>query len=416
MGLIERVWYRCGDDVFNYAKSLLTYIFYIMVSMKIILFTGKGGVGKTTTSAATAVKCAELGYRTIVMSTDPAHSLGDCLQCDLQTTPTEIFDGLFGLEVDTQKMMENNFGVIQQYFTDFMDTKGFDEVFSNEVVVFPGFDEMFGLLKILELSKEDYDILIIDSAPTGNTFRFLAFPEVLSMLRRAIMADRYIVKALRPFQHFMSTPLPPDEYYGQTDNLYNIVIEARKVLEDNKITTIRLVTMPQKIIISETRRALTFLNLFSYHTDSVIVNQIIPESVTDPHFQIWKKLQEDYLNEIEQSFSFLKILKLKHLSQEPIGVEELKAVGDKIYRDEDPTKKFTSEIPFTIKPHETKFKLSIKMPFVKAEEVSLHKRGDVLEIDIGSFRRLLSLPYALIPCNVEGAEFSNNVLEITFSK
>lgn len=384
--------------------------------MKIILFTGKGGVGKTTTSAATAVKCAELGYRTVIMSTDPAHSLGDCFQYELQSIPTKIFDGLFGIEIDTQKEMENNFGVIQQYFADFMNTKGFDEAFSKEVIIFPGFDEMFGLLKILDLAKENYDVLIIDSAPTGNMFRFLAFPEVLSMLRRSIQADRYLVKALRPFQRLISQPLPSEKYYDQADSLYDTVMEARKLLEDNNETTIRLVTMPQKIVVAETRRALTFLNLFGYHTDSVIVNQIIPENIIDSHFQIWKKVEENYLNEIEQSFSFLKIFKLNHLPWEPIGVERLKQVGDEIYKDEDPTKKFTTEIPFTIKQQENKFNLSIKMPFAAAGEVSLHKRGDILQIDLGPYRRLVSLPLALISCDVESAEFSNNILKIMFTK
>ncbi|MCZ7399771.1 MAG: ArsA family ATPase [Candidatus Methanoperedens sp.] len=384
--------------------------------MRIILFSGKGGVGKTTTSAATAVKCADLGYKTVVMSTDPAHSLGDCFQYKLQSTPTKIFDGLFGLEVDTQTEIENNFGVIQQYFADFMNSRGFDEAFSKEVIIFPGFDEMFGLLKIIDLEKENYDVLIIDSAPTGNMFRFLAFPEVLSMLRRSIMADRYLVKTLRPFQRLISQPLPSDKYYDQADNLYDTVMKARKLLEDSNKTTIRLVTMPQKIIVSETRRALTFLNLFGYHTDCTIVNQIIPENIIDPHFQVWKKVEENYLKEIEQSFSFLKIFKLGHLPWEPIGVDKLREVGNEIYKDEDPTKKFTSEIPFTISHNENKYKLSIKMPFVNAEEISLHKRGDVLQIDIGTYRRLITLPLALVSYDVESAKFSDNILEIGFIK
>lgn len=384
--------------------------------MRIILFTGKGGVGKTTISAATAVKCAELGYRTVVLSTDPAPSLGDCFERRLSTEPEKLLENLYALEVDAQKEVEHNFGVIRQYFVDFMQSKGFDETFSNEVIIFPGFDEMFGLLKILHLAEDNYDVLIIDSAPTGNTFRFLAFPEVISMLRRAVMADRYLVKAMRPFQRFLSQPLPPDAYFEQTDGLAGEVTKVRNLLGDNQLTSVRLVTMPQRLVISETRRALTFLSLFGYNTDSVIINQIIPDGVTDAHFKDWKDLQKQYLDEIEQSFSPIHIAKLDHLPNEPVGITRLKEVADRIYGETDPSKEFSSGQPLVIEQHDTTTVITIKIPFVVGEELGLHRRADVLQIDVGSYRRLLALPYALIDMEVEDAELSGDTVKITFAR
>lgn len=385
--------------------------------MRIILYTGKGGVGKTSISAATALLCAELGYKTLVISTDPAHSLSDSFDFKLGSAPTKVCEGLYGMEIDPFTEIEENWGAAKDYLTTLFASQGLDEVAAEELSILPGMDELFSLLKVKRFYESgEFDVVIVDCAPTGATIRLLNFPEVLQWyMRRLFPVERYVVGTIRKFRReIFSVPLPDDAVFETIQRMYANVDEMRDILLNPKVTTIRLVLNPEKMVIQETRRAYTYLNLFGFHTDAIIANKVFPEEVSDSYFAEWKRVQEGYLEEVEASFPNLPIFKVRFYEHEVVGLEKLKRMAYDAFDDKHPTEIFAQDEPMQILRSGGKYVLVLKLPFVTREEIELYQKGDELVVRVGNFKRNIILPMTLARLEAAGAKFVEGKLHINF--
>lgn len=385
--------------------------------MRVLLYTGKGGVGKTSVSAATALKCAELGYRTLVMSTDPAHSLADSLAMTIGNEPTPLVENLWGLEVDPFREIEENWATVKDYLSTLFSSQGVEEIVAEELSILPGMDELFSLLKIRQFyEKESYDVIVVDCAPTGATLRLLHFPEMIGWyMRKLFHVERKVVGTIRRFtDELFSIPLPGNEVYDTAERLYKRIGDMKAVLTNPDITSIRLVLNPEKMIIEETRRAYAYLNLFGFVCDAVIVNKVLPEEVTDKYFAEWKVSQQRYLEEIEASFGALPIFKIRLYEREVVGIDALKQMADNLYGDQDPTRRFAAEKPMRIIKRGKDYWLELSLPFVEKSDVRLMRSGDELIVRVGTIKRHIVLPHILAKQEVKGAKLDGGVLQIQF--
>jgi arsenite-transporting ATPase len=380
---------------------------------RIILFTGKGGVGKTTVAAATAIKSSELGYKTLIISTDPAHSLSDSFQHKLNPYPTQISENLYGMEVNVEYELEQHWNTIKEYLTIFFKSQGIDDVVAEELAIFPGFDELASLLHLLSYyENKEYDVIILDCAPTGETLRLLSVPEVAKWyMNRFFGIEKRVLKLVKPIaEPLIDVPLPSDEVLDKIQELYVKIGKLKEILESED-TTVRIVMNPEKMVIRESERAFTYLNLFGYRVDCVIVNKIFPEQSGD-YFARWVKIQGAYLKEIEEKFP-LPIFKIPFKSSEITG-DTLFELSSELYGGEDPTKVFYEEKPMRIEKEGENFVLVIKAPFVAKEDLKLLKRGEELIIVAGQWKRIVFLPQSLALKEPAGASFKNGELRITF--
>jgi len=312
--------------------------------MRILLFTGKGGVGKTTIAAATGIKTAQLGYKTLVMSTDPAHSLSDSFQRKLNPYPTEIMKNLHAMEVNVEFELERHWSSIKKYLEIFFKSQGIEDVIAEELAIFPGFDEFASLLNLLKFYRSgEYDVIILDCAPTGETLRLLSVPEVAKWyMRRFFGIERKILKIVKPVaEPLINVPLPPDDVLDKIRELYVELSNLKEIFESD-FSSVRIVMNPEKIVIRESERAFTYLNLFGYNVDCVIVNKILPKGFLAE----WRELQEKYLKEIEERFP-IPIFKVEFKFTEIVG-ERLFELADEIYGDRDPTEIFYRDKPIKI--------------------------------------------------------------------
>ena len=385
--------------------------------MRVLLYTGKGGVGKTSVSAATALKCAELGYRTLVMSTDPAHSLADSFAMPIKSEPTPLTENLWGLEIDPFREIEENWATVKDYLSTLFASQGVDDIVAEELSILPGMDELFSLLKIRQFyEKEAYDVIVVDCAPTGATLRLLHFPDMIGWyMRRLFHVERKVVGTIRRFtDEIFSVPLPGDEVYDTVERLYKRVGDMKAVLADPKITSIRLVLNPEKMVIEETRRAYTYLNLFGFVCDAVIANKVLPEEVTDEYFAEWKASQQRYLEEVEASFGALPIFKVRLYEREVVGIDALRQMANDIYGDRDPTERFADSKPMRIVKRGKDYWLELHLPFTEKGEVQLMRKGDELIIRVGTIKRHLVLPHILAKQEPKGAKLENGILQVRF--
>jgi len=385
--------------------------------MRVLLYTGKGGVGKTSVSAATALKCAELGYRTLVMSTDPAHSLADSFAMPIKSEPTPLTENLWGLEIDPFREIEENWATVKDYLSTLFASQGVDDIVAEELSILPGMDELFSLLKIRQFyEKEAYDVIVVDCAPTGATLRLLHFPDMIGWyMRRLFHVERKVVGTIRRFtDEIFSVPLPGDEVYDTVERLYKRVGDMKAVLADPKITSIRLVLNPEKMVIEETRRAYTYLNLFGFVCDAVIANKVLPEEVTDEYFAEWKASQQRYLEEVEASFGALPIFKVRLYEREVVGVDALRQMANDIYGDRDPTERFADSKPMRIVKRGKDYWLELHLPFTEKGEIQLMRKGDELIIRVGTIKRHLVLPHILAKQEPKGAKLENGILQVRF--
>lgn len=385
--------------------------------MRVLLYTGKGGVGKTSVSAATALKCAELGYRTLVMSTDPAHSLADSFAMPIKSEPTPLTENLWGLEIDPFREIEENWATVKDYLSTLFASQGVDDIVAEELSILPGMDELFSLLKIRQFyEKEAYDVIVVDCAPTGATLRLLHFPDMIGWyMRRLFHVERKIVGTIRRFtDEIFSVPLPGDEVYDTVERLYKRVGDMKAVLADPKITSIRLVLNPEKMVIEETRRAYTYLNLFGFVCDAVIANKVLPEEVTDEYFAEWKASQQRYLEEVEASFGALPIFKVRLYEREVVGIDALRQMANDIYGDRDPTERFADSKPMRIVKRGKDYWLELHLPFTEKGEIQLMRKGDELIIRVGTIKRHLVLPHILAKQEPKGAKLENGILQVRF--
>lgn len=385
--------------------------------MRIILFTGKGGVGKTSIAAATALRCAEMGYRTKVYSTDAAHSLADSFDKVIGCEETEIRRNLFAQEIDVNEEIKKNWGPIQGFIQQFLKYRGMENLIAEELAVFPGMEEVFSLLELKKrFAREDFDVVIIDCAPTGDTLRLLACPDIAKWYMEKIFnIERKVFKALRPVaQRFVDMPLPTDDVFESMEGLYKNLIGVKEVLTDQKVSSIRIVLNPEKMVVKESQRAYTFLHLFGYSVDAVIANRILPDKVKDPYYRKWKEIQAKYLKEVEESFNPLPILLSKFWDQEVIGMKLLSRMAEDIYGDKDPSGVFLKDKPMEIVGSDGCYDIYFKLPFASKEDLDIWVHGDELTIKFLNFKRNILLPRALSSLKLKKAEFIGDTLKVNF--
>ena len=387
--------------------------------MRIILYTGKGGVGKTSVAAATAVRSAELGYKTIILSTDVAHSLSDSFDTPVGHEPRLIIPNLWGQETELSQSLEANWRTIQRYLSVLLAWRGMDEIVAEEVAIFPGMEELANLLYIVRYQEEgEYDVLIIDCAPTGETLRLLSFPEMLRWwMTRIFPFGRKIITGLRPMMRTItSMPLPDAEVFNSIEELYAELDKMYVLLTDAERATARLVVNPEKMVIKEAQRTFTYFNLYGYFTDLIICNRLLPDEVKDRYFQAWKDSQKKYHQIIGECFAPLPVFDVPLFGQEVVGIPMLRAMAEALYGDKDPTTVFTRGQVQDIHKEGKHYILTLALPFASKGKVSLMQRDDELTIQVGGFRRNVILPRALIGLSASEAKLEEGKLRIKFQQ
>ncbi|MEM7065536.1 MAG: TRC40/GET3/ArsA family transport-energizing ATPase [Cyanobacteria bacterium P01_B01_bin.77] len=390
--------------------------------MRVLLMTGKGGVGKTSVAAATGLRCAELGYKTLVLSTDPAHSLADSFDMELEHTPRQVKPNLWGAELDALRELEGNWGAVKRYITQVLQARGLEGVEAEELAILPGMDEIFSLVRMKRHHDEnEYDVLIIDSAPTGTALRLLSLPEVAGWyMRKLYKPFQAVSAALRPlvepiFRPVAGFSLPTTEVMDAPYEFYEQLVELEKVLTDTATTSVRLVTNPEKMVLKESLRAHAYLSLYNVGTDMVVANRIIPDTVTDPFFQRWKENQQVYRQEIHDDFRPLPVKEVPLFSEEMCGLAALERLKETIYGDEDPTQVYYKETTLRVVQEENNYSLEVYLPGIPKSQVELSKSADELNIRIGNHRRNLVLPQALAALQPAGAKMEDDYLKIRFA-
>jgi arsenite-transporting ATPase len=385
--------------------------------VRILLFTGKGGVGKTTTAAATALACADRGARTLVVSTDPAHSLADAFDCDLGTEPVPIVDGLWGQQLDATERMEESWGDIQGWLQEVFTWAGLDTVEAEELAVLPGLDEIFALADIkAHASSGEWDVLVVDCAPTAETIRLLSLPDVLSWyMERLFPLSRKVNKVVGPvLGRITNLPMADDGVFSSARAFYDRLDGVKAILTDPEITSVRLVVNPERMVIAEARRTYTYLSLFGYRVDCVVANRLLPEGITDPWFDRWRKLHAEHLATIEEGFAPLPILRAELADDELVGPDRLRAFAAGLYGDDDPAAARHAGEPMKVTRVGGKHVLTLELPFADRDELDLGRRGDELLVRVGPYRRAVVLPDSLRRRPVAGATLKRGTLRVSF--
>jgi len=386
---------------------------------RIILFTGKGGTGKTTASAATAVCAAKLGYKTLVLSTDAAHSLGDSLDCQLGPEPVRVSNHLWAQESNILYNLEKHWGTVKRWLAALMAWRGLDEVVAEEVAVFPGMEELANLLWVYYYEQEkNYDLLVVDCAPTAESLRLLTLPEVAKWWFDKLMpVGRRLMPITTPIVNkFTDLPLPDKEILGSMEELFHELDGLRALLTDPKTTSIRLLLNPEKMVIKEAQRTYSYLNLYGYAIDAAVCNRLIPATADGAYFEKWKRAQAEYLKDIEERFSPLPVMKVPLLESEVVGLKRLREVGEYLYGGGDPARVFFEGQPISIEHNDGLYTLTMKLTFASKGDVSLLRSGDELVITIGNQRRSIILPQVLLDRQVKEAKFDSGELKVIFKE
>jgi arsenite/tail-anchored protein-transporting ATPase len=384
---------------------------------RILLYTGKGGVGKTSVAAATALACAERGYRTIVLSTDIAHSLGDAFGVELSPEPFEVAPNLWGQESEVFHNVAKYWGRIQQYAASVLRWRGLDEVLAEEMTVLPGMDEVGSLLWIAEHHDSgDYDVIVVDAAPTGETLRLLSLPEAAKWwMEKVEPLGRRITKLTGPLiQRVVGMPMPSDDVFNAGEELFAKLEHMRELLADRDKTSVRLVLTFEQVVIKEAERSFTYFHLYDYPTDLVVANRVLPKDVGD-YFQGWYEAQQTYAPMVEQAFMPIPVRQAPYFDREMVGLDMLRELAAALYGEADPTEFFYRGRPYKATRNDGVYELAVELPFTSKEQIQLSRRGDELLIDVGTWRRNLVLPRALVEAPTLDARFDDHVLKIRFA-
>jgi arsenite-transporting ATPase len=390
--------------------------------MRILLFSGKGGVGKTSLAAATGLQLARLGQRTLVMSVDPAHSLADSF--DLETSlfqaktgdPYPINEHLAIHEVNIQQEIKRHWREISAYVISVLRTTGISDVEAEELAILPGMEELSAMMYVNQFRRENrYDVIVLDCAPTAESMRFVSMPTTLEWYMKHIFPfQRGILKAVRPLANRVSpVELPTDSYFANIQDLFGKLEGIPELLEDPKTTSVRLVTNPERMVLRETQRAFVYFSLHGLTVDGVIVNRVLPGEVTDAYFQEWRNSQAKILEEIETYFAPIAVKRVPLFTHEVLGRERLSDLSRALYAgDENPAAVTRTEAPYTFTKRENHYEVKLRLPFAVKGEVGLFKKGDELVVEIGTLRRHIGLPTSMAGLSPSKAKLENKVLTV----
>jgi arsenite-transporting ATPase len=389
--------------------------------LRVLLFTGKGGVGKTTVAAATALRAARSGLRTLVCSTDPAHSLGDAFDVPLGDAPAPMpgvgNGALHGQQLDTRARLEESWAEVREYMTALLDWAGADTVEAEELAVIPGLDEVFALADIRAHAQSgDYDLLVVDCAPTAETVRLLSLPDVLGWyMQRVFPAHRQATRAVRPLlSRLVTIPIAGDHVFNAVRRFYDRLDGVRALLTDGEVTSARLVVNAERLVVAEARRTFTYLSMFGYHVDAVIVNRLLSEAITDPWFETWKSTQREHVDSIRDVFAPVPVLRAELAGHEVVGVARLSELADEVYGTTEPAARLSHVEPFRVDAVGDALVLSMQLPFVDRADVELGRSNGELLVAVGAHRRAIVLPESLARREVAGARLADGRLEVEF--
>jgi arsenite-transporting ATPase len=384
--------------------------------VRIILYTGKGGVGKTSVAAATALKASQTGKKVLVMSTDPAHSLADAFDAEIGADPREMATGLWAQEMDHTSMIEDSWGEIQGYMHTLFEWQGADSLAAEELAMLPGMDELFGLLMVRRHHREnDYDALILDAAPTGETLKLLSLPDHMSWyVEKIFPIQRRAAKLVRPFASRTKSlpPFPQDSVFAAGQRFYEAIASVEEILTDRENASVRLVANAEKMVVAEARRAYTYLNLYDYGVDAVVVNRLLPEAISDPYFAQWRLSQERHMEAIKESFSPIPILTARLFDREMFGLEALGALAEDVFEEAGPLEVLFRERTHDIVKNGGGYDVIFHLPLADKRNVDLSKKGAELLVNVGGYRRNILLPDALARLSAAGASFDGDLLKV----
>lgn len=385
---------------------------------RILLYTGKGGVGKTSVAAATAVLSAQRGVRTLVVSTDIAHSLADALDTPVGATPREIAPNLWGHEPDVFFNISRYWRTIQSYFASLFSWGGLDEVMAEEMTVLPGMDELGNLLWIGDhVDREEYDLIVVDAAPTGETVRLLSLPEASRWwIEKIAPIGRRVQKLGGPLlRRMVGVPLPSADVYDAAERLLERLKYVHDLLSDPERSSVRLVLNLEKVSIQEAQRSFTYFHLYGYPTDLIVANRVLP-AASGAYFDAWREAQARYLPMVQEQFAPVPVRTIPYFDHEMVGIERLAELGRALFADSDPSAFLYRGRPYSVQREDGGYTLAVELPFTSREEISLSRSGDELILQVGSWRRNLVLPRLLLDAPTLGARMEDRVLKVRFAE
>ncbi len=387
--------------------------------MRVLLVTGKGGVGKTTTAAATGLRLAADGHRVVVTSADPAHSLSDSFDVALGPVPTEVAPGCSAQQLDARERFEEHWAEIRDWLLQVFDWAGVGSVEAEELAVLPGLDELFALTEIEALcASDDHDVVVVDCGPTAETIRLLSLPDVIGWyMDRMFPASRRLHRVVAPvLSRVGRLPMADDAVFAAGQRLYDRLDAVHRILADPEITSARLVLNPERMVVAEARRTFTQLSLFGYQVDAVIVNRVLPDDVTDPWFDRWRATHAEHLDAVRADFAPLPVLSTRLASSDVVGIDALRRLGEELWEDRDPAERLVGRRPMHLRRAGDAYELSVDLPFAERSDVEVSRSGDELLITLGAQRRALALPESLRRRDVTAATVADGALRVRFSE
>jgi arsenite/tail-anchored protein-transporting ATPase len=381
-----------------------------------ILYTGKGGVGKTSVAAATARRCAAGGLHTLVLSTDPAHSLAESLEAEVAADPSPVSDGLWAQQVQAQDEMERHWSAVSEWLGEMLVERGVNPITAEELTVPPGLDELFSLLQLKRHHESgEWDAVVVDCAPTGETLRLLSFPDVARWwLEKVFPHERQLLAAARPLARtVLDVTLPGEAVFADVQRLMDSLIAMNEILRDRRHATIRLVMNPDKMVIGEAMRTFTYLNLYGYVTDAVIVNRVFPDAVAGTYFGGWRDRQQEHLERVESAFAPVPVLRAPYFETEVTGPEMLDRLAAEAFGELDAGAVLHDSLSHELVLDDGRARLRVDLPFAERADISLKKIGLELVVRVDGQKRTIMLPPALADWRATEARFADGALQVT---